>query len=604
MITPPLERQADIAEPQAIVKAALLALDADWMALADLLIGDGDDEVVADFVLLHPQRGIALIDVAPRYGGDPAGGFRKFLEHQDFGQFFPGFLPIVALVIRPEDAPQLASRLDASLGALPPLSIAEPDWAEMVNTLLVASETPSSADLAGDAVADEAIEHGDEPRFTAAGFAVPEPPPRDAAPWRDDFLHPIKPAAKIGPNTPRLAMSGPVADERFARIEERRRWPAVAVIVVVLLGAGVGWAAFHPSLLSDPSPPSARSTPADRTARDAGATPATPPVASAAAPAGADAPPVAQDVPTAAPTPSVSAPLTADPPLAASDGNAANPQSVEPAPATAAATPPPEPAAPAPAIPAPPSVATAHDAGSVSPDPARPRETEPQPPPPAAKPSPRNSVAAAKPPSVVKPAIVKQAQAPAAAPAPALSREARRAAAAEATDNLNRAELSSPTQPLRAPPAQDQRQDQPQDQSGSAPNGRSFGDGNLASRQAAPFEDRTVAALPPSFSPPPSSSSAAPPTDAQPAPTRAPGALSRPTSLLPSSRAAPGQAVAADGLPQGATLGGKQPESSDGRVCRIYNSTKTVLGRPQSVTGLACKGADGTWQLVTEAPAD
>jgi hypothetical protein len=38
------------------------------------------------------------------------------------------------------------------------------------------------------------------------------------------------------------------------------------------------------------------------------------------------------------------------------------------------------------------------------------------------------------------------------------------------------------------------------------------------------------------------------------------------------------------------------------RNCRPYSSSVTLLGRRQSVTGLACQAKDGSWQLVSEAP--
>ena len=44
------------------------------------------------------------------------------------------------------------------------------------------------------------------------------------------------------------------------------------------------------------------------------------------------------------------------------------------------------------------------------------------------------------------------------------------------------------------------------------------------------------------------------------------------------------------------------PTGVNSRVCRIYSATRTVLGRPQAVQGLACRLPDGRWQLVTESP--
>jgi hypothetical protein len=567
MMTPSLDRPADDAGPKTAIEAAVLGLDPEWMALADLLIGDGDDEVVADYVLMHPRRGIALIDVAPGQGGNPAAGFRNFLDHENFSRFFPGFLPIVALVISPQDAAMLGERLDDALEPLPPLDIVEPDWAEMVNTLLVASESPSSDQ-------SSVAEHAEplaEPSFAAT--APDEPARRDVAP-------PFTVTGIAAVDPPRPRMQGPVADERFAPAEERRRWPAVAAVLILLVGGGVTWAALDPSLISKAIPSLAQST------HDKG--PIETPIAAAPpAPTPAPAPPVAQDIPAVPPAALDSSAAT--PPPAAPPPVAAAP---EPPPPVAAVQPPPAPTAPppvaavqppqpAPVVQAPPpapSVATV-----TEPPPAAPAATAPPAPapapPPVVKPAPRKAFVAKKIP-------------PAADQAPAdvaVSRDSRRISGAEATDALNRAELISPTQPLRVPPNADQAD--------VAPSPRSFGADNPAPRQAAPVEDRTAALSPSTVSPPPATP-LAPPFSAP-----ASGASSRPTSLLP-SRAAPGQVTTNDGLPQGASLVGDQSSGSDGRVCRIYNATKTVQGRPQAVTGLACKGGDGRWQAVTEAPAE
>jgi hypothetical protein len=589
MMNPSLGRPGEIAEPQTAIETALLALDPDWMALADLLIGDGPDGISADYVLMHPQRGVALIDVAPGHGEDAVAGFRNFLENEDFAQFFPGYLPIVGLLMRPEDAPQLAARLDAALASLPPLGIVEPDWAEMVNTLLIASEAPSSADRVA---AEDAAENGeepplDEPQFAAGGFAASQPAPA----WRDEIAVPPRPAAKIGPNTPRLMMSGPLTDERLAPTEERRRWPAIVLILVVLLGAGAGWAVLHPSILSG-IPSLARLMPAAST-QDSN--PPAPTAPLAATPAPAELPPVAQDAPVTPPAADAPAPS-----VAASNSDAAAPKPAVTAPSITAVAPPlaePNPPPPSSAMsnlpaPSPPTPNATTD--SSAPNAATANDATPAPPQPVVKPAPHKSLAAKRPPAAAKPAPAKEAQAPTQSAREA-ARAARRAAAAEATDNLNRAELNSPTQPLRLP---DEQRQSPSDSVAWGQRSSGFGDGNVAPRPPAPLEDRTIAAQPP---PAAANESVAPTTPfAQPAP----GALSRPTSLLPSSsRAAAAQATADNGLPQGASLG-NQSEAADGRVCRIYNSTKTVLGRPQQVTGLACKGSDGRWQLVTEAPVD
>ena len=54
--------------------------------------------------------------------------------------------------------------------------------------------------------------------------------------------------------------------------------------------------------------------------------------------------------------------------------------------------------------------------------------------------------------------------------------------------------------------------------------------------------------------------------------------------------------AAAAAAPQGP---GPSPQ-----VCRPYSAPKTAMGLNQPVRGLACRRADGRWQLVSEIPDD
>jgi hypothetical protein len=65
------------------------------------------------------------------------------------------------------------------------------------------------------------------------------------------------------------------------------------------------------------------------------------------------------------------------------------------------------------------------------------------------------------------------------------------------------------------------------------------------------------------------------------APTREPAPLNR-------AGTAPQPILAADG--------------SGNQACRPYSSETTVTGLPLPVRGLACRDADGHWQLVSEVP--
>jgi surface antigen len=39
-----------------------------------------------------------------------------------------------------------------------------------------------------------------------------------------------------------------------------------------------------------------------------------------------------------------------------------------------------------------------------------------------------------------------------------------------------------------------------------------------------------------------------------------------------------------------------------GDACRNYTATKTLLGQPRQVSGLACREPNGQWQIISEMP--
>lgn len=119
------------------LEIAFHQLDHDWLILVDLRINGRSDATAADYVALHPHCGIALIDVILSRTGDPAQRLREFLESEGFSAQFPGTLPIVRLVLHPTNIASFRQRLDAAFAAVPPITIAEPNWAVAINDLLV-----------------------------------------------------------------------------------------------------------------------------------------------------------------------------------------------------------------------------------------------------------------------------------------------------------------------------------------------------------------------------------------------------------------------------------------------------------------------------------
>ena len=126
------------------LETALSQLDSSWLILVDLRINGPTDATAADYVAIHPGRGIALIDVILSRTGDPAQRLRKFLDDERFSARFPGTLPIVRLVLKPTEAATFGRRVHNAFTEVPPITVADPNWVAEINSLLVPT-APSAA---------------------------------------------------------------------------------------------------------------------------------------------------------------------------------------------------------------------------------------------------------------------------------------------------------------------------------------------------------------------------------------------------------------------------------------------------------------------------
>src|SRR5258708_5268624 len=123
-------------EPQTALEVALARLDESWSILADLQIGP-KDEIAAEYVALHPARGIALIDLASKTRDDPTDRLRRLLNRQNFAARFPGVLPVVRLVAEATDAAMIADRLEAAFAEAPAITIARSGWMNAASDILI-----------------------------------------------------------------------------------------------------------------------------------------------------------------------------------------------------------------------------------------------------------------------------------------------------------------------------------------------------------------------------------------------------------------------------------------------------------------------------------
>jgi hypothetical protein len=137
--------------------AGLQQLGPLWMVYADFRAAAPDGPIVADYLLLHPDFGIALVDGAPGGGGlsDKAAveGLRKFLLNRGIGEFFPGYLPIVRLRADSANPALLGRRIVDAFAGVPVLTIRDKEWAQSVATVLAAREPNGNAPAAPATVA-------------------------------------------------------------------------------------------------------------------------------------------------------------------------------------------------------------------------------------------------------------------------------------------------------------------------------------------------------------------------------------------------------------------------------------------------------------------
>ena len=98
-VFPPSDDGAAHDDARLLLAGTLASLPQEWTALCDPNL----EGAVVDAVLVHPEMGVALVSLAPAAPGAAAATLRERLEHEHFGEFFPGTLPVVVLGSTPRD---------------------------------------------------------------------------------------------------------------------------------------------------------------------------------------------------------------------------------------------------------------------------------------------------------------------------------------------------------------------------------------------------------------------------------------------------------------------------------------------------------------------
>ena len=100
-----------------------------WEVLFEAAIGDLDGVPFhVDAMLLHPQRGVALIDIAPKVTPRASELMRQTLAETDALAAWASWLPIVYCCISPDEVPELAGLLDTAFAGHMPVPVGDSDW--------------------------------------------------------------------------------------------------------------------------------------------------------------------------------------------------------------------------------------------------------------------------------------------------------------------------------------------------------------------------------------------------------------------------------------------------------------------------------------------
>src|SRR5690348_5298436 len=184
--------------PLAKLEAALASLDKPWTILRAKETGNGRSDVT--FVGLHPEKGIALIDLEPARPSHAVAGLRVALIRAQNGGFTVREPPIVPVVVARDEIFRLAARIEAAFAEMPRCALQNRDWPELAVASLTAEHaqlvpltrqprvgpgSPKPETARRTEPPPAAVRRDAAPRGADAGNALEEAPPAAAAPRRD-----------------------------------------------------------------------------------------------------------------------------------------------------------------------------------------------------------------------------------------------------------------------------------------------------------------------------------------------------------------------------------------------------------------------------------
>ncbi|MGH6982824.1 MAG: hypothetical protein ACREEI_01170 [Stellaceae bacterium] len=161
------------------LRTALAALTEPWIVLATRRASGTDGPPWVRYVVLHPDKGIALVDIDD--AGPAIAPLDDFLWHTGFAALQDGALCIVAVMITAKTSDTVVDEINAAFGGSP-CGLANPNWCEAVVDLLLATPDlmlvrlrPSAPAPAPAAVAAPAVPSGGEIEIRKPHVASPLP---------------------------------------------------------------------------------------------------------------------------------------------------------------------------------------------------------------------------------------------------------------------------------------------------------------------------------------------------------------------------------------------------------------------------------------------
>ena len=116
-------------------------LGRDWVILRDCRLGPPSRGGILPTVLMHPARGVAVLDILPSATPGAVEALRAKLHAARFPAIFAGHLPVVHLQVTPRQMPFLPSLLNDAFAAEPPLQLPGGDaWVGVAVRALTAEQ--------------------------------------------------------------------------------------------------------------------------------------------------------------------------------------------------------------------------------------------------------------------------------------------------------------------------------------------------------------------------------------------------------------------------------------------------------------------------------